>query len=268
MSLTFAVLGTLALILPALAAILMWNMRAKRFVSARPDLPITAMSVLTIATAMTLFINVMTWCFFVSFQAFAENLQPILPCTRYPNLCLPLLNPTELLAAFIQNGANATPAEPMHLAYIAGMILAQTVFTVSMISNEGFDLAFADLDLSRLGWAHEFVWMPSKHGYLPIASVLTSIEHDGLAVGYRGLVNDLRSNEHGETMSISLSAPYRFLYEIKAGQTKAGAKTKATPQFIRYPGEQGPAAVALSANVILNIEIENSETALMKMLPD
>lgn len=268
MTLTFAVLGTLALILPALAAILMWNMRSNRFVSAKPDLPITAMSVLTVATAMTLFVNILTWLFFTSFQAFAEQLQPILPCTLYPDLCLPLLNPTELLTAFIQRGADAPPVEPMHLAYIAGIIIAQMIFTTSFLANEGFDLAFADLDLSRLGWAHEFVWLPSKHGYLPIASVLTSIEHNGLAVGYRGLVNDLRSNELGETMSISLSAPYRFLYEIKAGQPKAGAKTKAPPEFIRYPGEQGPAAVALSANVILNIEIENSETDLMKMVPD
>ena len=265
MSLTFSVLGTLALILPALAAILFWNLRSKRFLSARPDVPITAMSVLTLVTFLTIAINLLTWSFFLAFQGFAENLQPSLPCETFPDVCRPLLNPVELLAGLIQHGSDAPPTPPEYLLYIGIMIMLQTIFAMSMVMNEGIDLLLADIDLIQLGWTHTYIWLPSKNGYFPIASVITSIQHNGMGVGYRGLISDIRTNEHGETLNISLSAPHRFLYEIRSDAAPGWGRKKLPPAFIKHEGEDGPAAVSLSSKVILNVEIENTESGLLEL---
>jgi hypothetical protein len=65
MALTISVIAGIALLLPGLFSVLFWNVRARRHSASRPDLPITAVSVLAISIFVSMLTHLITWyiCF-------------------------------------------------------------------------------------------------------------------------------------------------------------------------------------------------------------
>ena len=255
MNLTLGVLAGVVLLLPGLVALSAWNLRSSRSGASRPELPLTAVSVLVIAIGGALTAHLAAYFVVEAGLRLAillgDGVQHALPSAMVllPDHHLPAApaNPfaTILLAA---EGARVPLGD---LAFTGLVILVEMVVVVNVISHDGFDLLLDGYDLANQGWVYQHVIRPSKNGYRPIAHVLTTTMLGGFGVGYRGLVADIRQSEKGETLAISLLDPERFLYGVAAPD--AGAE----PAFERRAIDHVGGVVSIEAKAIFNIVVQN-----------
>ncbi len=133
--------------------------------------------------------------------------------------------------------------------------------------DDGLDLMLDGVDFGNQGWVYANVLRPAQNGYRPIAYVLTTLMKDGLGVGYRGTVADIRQSDRGETLAITLGEAARFLFELKPGSndTSYGGEPK-EPAFTRYAEDDVGSVVALDARVIQNIVVSNRRSSQLKLL--
>lgn len=255
MALTLSVIAGIALLLPGLFSVLFWNVRARRHSASRPDLPITAVSVLAISIFVSMFAHLITWYIFYAARLFAvEAGAGLLKVAPWLPLPLPLANPMETIV----NLAHGDSINPMSVAMVAAAILIEIGIVGAIVADDGFDLMLEGMDLNNQGWVYTYIMRPAQNDYRPLAYVLTSLQKEGLGIGFRGVVADIRQSERGETLALSLSAPERFLFELKAGHDGGvyGGEAR-DPTFIRYQDEPVGDVVSLDGKVIQNIVISN-----------
>jgi hypothetical protein len=266
MNLTLSVVVGILLILPGLASVAAWNIRANRSGATRPDLPLTAVSVLLIAMGVSLLAHLLGYVLIELIRYGLVAAGEGLPAPEKIPLPLRVLlsdghslrpiwsNPfgTALHVATVE-GAELSPHDAVGLAIA---IVLETLIVVSIVNDEGFELGVEDLDVSNQGWVFQHYVRPAQNGYRAIAHVLTSTTHNGLGVAYRGTVVDLRQSEKGETLAISLLEPERFLYELQPAKAAKWRKPETPAAFQRSAAEYIGGIVSLDERVIANVVIQ------------
>ena len=266
MALTLSVIAGIALLLPGLFAVLFWNVRARRHSASRPDLPITAVSVLAFSIGTAMLVHLAAWYIFFVLRIFSVEIGNAIHHFLPALALLPAIpNPIETIVQ-LAHGA-PTAIDPIDVAAVALTIILEIAFVASVIGDEGFDLLLDGIDLGNQGWVYTHVVRPAQNDYRPLAYVLTTLQKDGLGIGFRGVVADIRQSDRGETLALSLSEPERFLYELRAGRNGGGYGGEAEdPQFIRYPDERVGDVVSLDGKVIQNIVISNPQAKRLQEL--
>lgn len=265
MALSLAVIAGIAALLPGLFAMLFWNLRGRRHGGSRPDLPITAVSVLTFSIAVSLVAHTLTWLFASVILQAAVLLGDELP--RWAIIGGVVRNPIETMLALGRGGNTAGATTPGDIAWVVGTLGLEIMIVLAFLADEGLDLALDGVDFGNQGWVYTSILRPVQNGFQPIAYVLTTLMKDGLGIGYRGTVADIRQSDRGETLSITLGEPARFLFELKAAKDGGGYGGEAKdPTFVRYAEEDVGSAVALDARVIQNIVVSNRRSSQLKLL--
>lgn len=273
MPITLAVIAGLALLLPGLTAIALSSLRGRRNAASRPELQLTAVSVIVVAVGGSLLVHLITYGFVYGGLWSAQILGHALPSPGHLNQVIAAIfydhghlrpalpNPFDLIVK-IAGGGSISPAA---LAEIVIVLVFETGLAVSFVADEGVDLFLDGVDVNNQGWVFEHITRPGQNGYRPIAYVLTTIQKDGLGIGYKGVVGDIRQSDKGETLAISLNEPERFLYELRPS-TPLDSGQRGPPTFDRYPDEYIGGVVALDAKVILNIVVSNPRADLVSKL--
>lgn len=264
MALTLSVIAGIALLLPGLFAVLFWNVRARRHSASRPDLPITAVSVLAISICVSMMAHLTMWYVFFAGRLFAVRVGDGLTYLA-PDLALPppLANPIETIVQ-LTHGAATSSGE---VALVAVTILLEIAFVAAVVADDGFDLMLEGMDLNNQGWVYTYIIRPAQNDYRPLAYVLTTLQKDNLGIGFRGVVADIRQSERGETLALSLSEPERFLFELKAGREGGGyGGEPSEPSFVRHKDEGIGDVVSLDGKVIQNIVISNPQAKRLQEL--
>ncbi|HEX7855065.1 MAG TPA: hypothetical protein VF503_15355 [Sphingobium sp.] len=266
MALTLSVIAGIALLLPGLFSVLFWNIRARRHSASRPDLPITAVSVLAISIMISMLAHLAAWYVFfaarISGLAIGEGLALLHPGLER---ALPqvIANPVETIVQ-LAHGATLMPQD---VALVAVTLLLEIVFVGAIIGDEGFDLLLEGVDLNNQGWVYNYIIRPAQNDYRPLAYVVTTLQKDGLGIGFKGVVADIRQSDRGETLAISLSEPERFLFEVKPGRDGGHYGGEASePSFVRHKDERVGDVVSLDGSVIQNIVISNPQAKRLQEL--
>jgi hypothetical protein len=256
-NLTLGVLAGVVLLLPGLIALSAWNLRASRSGASRPELPLTAVSVLVIAIGGSLVSHLVAYFFAEAGLRLAvlvgDGLQAALPALGQflPGHHLPVVQANPFVT--ILSAAEGKPVSVADLTFVGIVIVAEMMVVTSIIAHDGFDLLLDGFDLANQGWVYQHVIRPSKNGYRPIAHVLTTTQLNGYGIGYRGLVADIRQSEKGETLAISLLDPERFLYGLNTHEAGEGAE----PSFERHAIDHVGGVVSIEAKSIFNIVVQN-----------
>jgi len=256
-NLTLGVLAGVVLLLPGLIALSAWNLRASRSGASRPELPLTAVSVLVIAIGGALISHLVAY--FVAEAGLrlavlvGDGLQAALPALGefLPGHHLPAVPANPFFT--ILTAAEGKQVSVGDLTLVGIVVVLEMLVVTSIIAHDGFDLLLDGFDLANQGWVYQHVIRPSKNGYRPIAHVLTTTQLGGYGVGYRGLVADIRQSEKGETLAISLLDPERFLY----GVTTPALGETAEPVFSRHAVDHVGGVVSIEAKSIFNIVVQN-----------
>lgn len=264
MALTLSVIAGIALLLPGLFAVLFWNVRARRHSASRPDLPITAVSVLAISICVSMVAHLAAWYAFFAGRllclAAGAGLASFAPKLALPP---PIANPIETILRLTQG----VPINSFDVALIPLVILVEIAFVAAVVADDGFDLMLEGIDLNNQGWVYTYIIRPAQNDYRPLAYVLTTLQRDGLGIGFRGVVADIRQSERGETLAISLSSPERFLFELKPSRDGGGYGGDAQdPTFIRHKDEPIGDVVSLERKAIQNIVISNPQAKRLEEL--
>ena len=266
MDLTLSVLAGILLILPGLASIAGWNLRATRSGATRPELPLTAVSVLLIAIGISMAAHLAGYLII----EIVRNALTALGMIIAPDS---LMSPLRLL---VTDGAgqylsvwnnpfeaalHAATGKDVELAThdalcLVAAIGAETLLVTRVLADEGFDLATEGVDFNNHGWVFQHVVRPAQNGYRPIAHVLTTMQKDGLGIGYRGTVVDIRQSEKGQTLAISLLEPERFLYHLKGEEPAKRGAAVSPPTFERHAADYIGGVVTLDAQSISNIVVQ------------
>jgi hypothetical protein len=264
MALTLSVIAGIALLLPGLFGILFWNVRARKYAASRPDLPITAVSVLTLSTGVSILVHLAAWYLFFACRGLMLEIGAAMP---WAAAYLPpaIDNPIETMARLAQGGAIVI--DPGSAAIAALTLLVEIGFVFAVLSDEGFDLLFEGIDLGNQGWVYTHVMRPAQNDYRPVAYVVTTLQHDGLGIGFRGMIEDIRQSEKGETLALSLVDPERFLFELAPGKPESGYGAAAVPpRFVRHRDEPVGEVLSLDGKVIQNIVISTPAADRLRRL--
>jgi hypothetical protein len=263
MTLTLAVIAGLLLLLPGMTAVAVWNLTNKASAS-RPELPLTAVSVLFVTLLVALGVHLFAYLL----------VTPLIQALEALGNELPPFQGGHALTDFLYSAKGTllpAPANPFDLivraargerlggdafAEIAATIGVECLMVGALIGHEGLSVAFDGIDLANRGWAFTHILRPIANGYAPVAYVLTTVMKDGLGVGYKGPVGDLRLSERGEVVTLSLDRPERFLFEMRAGSDGGGYGGEPRgPSWKRHTDEYLGGVVALDGKNISNIVV-------------
>lgn len=247
MNLTLSLLTGLLLLTPGLTAVVAWNGRGARAAARRPDLPLTAVSALFAAIAVSSIMHLVGYLLGEIAARATEELGLRSALTApYPAII-------RLLIA--EHPAADTPA----MAEFAVAVVVESLAAWRLVSSEGMDLALHDVDARGQGWVFEHIVRPHMNGYVPIAYVLTDATHEGMGIGYQGSVAEVRQGDDGKVISVALGGPQRFLYVLRpATRPSSPFGNKADEAKVEITARQWlGGVVALDAAVIRNVIIHN-----------
>lgn len=263
MTLTLAVIGGLLLLLPGMTAVAVWNLTNKASAS-RPELPLTAVSVLFVTLLVSLGAHLLAYVLVTPILLSLGALGSELPSFHGGQALTDIFyaprgmlhpapaNPIELIVRAAHGDALGSAA----FVEIAITIAAECFLVGAFVAHEGLSVAFDGVDLANRGWAFTHILRPIANGYAPVAYVLTTVMKDGLGVGYKGPVGDLRLSERGEVLTLSLDRPERFLFEMKPGSDGGGyGGERRGPRWTRHVDEYVGGVVALDGKNISNIVV-------------
>lgn len=258
MNFTLALLAGLVLLLPGITALVTWNLQGATQGAKRPELQLTSVSALFVALAMAIAMHVLGYALVSLFWAAAIELGSYLETP----LGAIIDNPYEMVLA-ISSGAGKPSAEPIEAFLI--VILLECVLAWRLISSRGLDIALDALDIRSQGWVFQHVVRPLRHGYTPIAYVLTTSSSGEYGIGYEGIVADIRQGDNGELKAISLAEPQRFIYQIVPADEK---HPRLKPHLQTHEREWVGGMVALDGAMIRNIVIHTVWQELVEELED
>jgi hypothetical protein len=291
-NLTVALLAGLFLLLPGLTALATWNRLSTRHGARRPELPLTSVSALFIAFAVSIAAHLVGGLVVELIVLAAREAGTLAP-SHWPNLTTlpvpmravmemyagpppppPALAPTTVKEAEALAEAARRAAEARTALDVAGLwmmilqVLAECALVFFVVSGRGAELLIDRLDIQgQQGWGYKHVVRPHRHGQTPVAYVLTALS-DGkaLGVGYRGVVSELRQGSDGELKVISLADPDAFIYELEGGpQVETPARAKASDKIAAtdlsrlkmHAKRSLEGVVVLEAATVRNILINN-----------
>ena len=247
MNFTLALLAGLVLLLPGITALVSWNFQNVNHGAKRPELQLTSVTALFAALGIAMVLHILGWGLTSLIWAAAAELGE-----RLHHAIGPLIpNPYDMAVGVAMGTAKPTTAS-------IGAFLIVTffacVFAARLVSSEGLDIAFEPFDVRSQGWVFQHVVRPLRHGYKPIAYILTTTPHGEYGIGYQGIVADIRQGENGELKSISLADPERFVYQVV--QRKPD-QPRLVPHIETHDRDWVGGIVVLDAGVVRNIVIQN-----------
>lgn len=268
MSLTLGVLASILALLPGLALVAAFNFRTRRGGARRPEMPLTAISALVLAVFFAIFVH------FVAFWATSGALQlgqaihhrfafSMGPAIRNP-----------LAAGFDALGGKPIGFEEGIALF--GVLFLEVIAIANFTFSRGFQLVIDTIDYNAQGWVFEHITRPAENGYTPVGHVYTSTMSGRFGIAYKGAVTDIRQDEKGQVLSIALSRPERFLYEIGVEPVAAyprprrwtvwrPEKSSSDAIGISHHGKEAAGGVvSLDARVINNIVVHCISNSLLE----
>lgn len=258
MNFTLALLAGLVLLLPGITALVTWNLQGATQGAKRPELQLTSVSALFVALAMAILMHLIGYGLVSLYWAAALELGGYLK-TPFGEI---IDNPYEMaLAVSINAGKPSSEAVEAFLI----ITLLECLLAWRLVASRGLDIALDALDIRSQGWVFQHVVRPLRHGYTPIAYVLTTSPSGEYGIGYEGIVADIRQGENGELKAISLAEPQRFIYQIIPADEK---HPRLKPHLQTHEREWVGGVVALDGAVIRNIVIHTVWQELLEELEE
>ena len=247
MNFTIALLAGLVLLLPGITALVSWNFQSVNHGAKRPELQLTSVTALFAALGIAVMMHLLGWGMTSLIWGAAAELG-----TRLHWSFGPLIqNPYDMAVGVAMS--TAKPSTDSIAAFLI-VTLFTCIFAARLITSEGLDIAFEPFDVRAQGWVFQHVVRPLRHGYKPIAYILTTTPHGEYGIGYQGIVADIRQGENGELKSISLADPERFVYQVV--QRRAD-QPRLMPHIETHDRDWVGGIVVLDASVVRNIVIQN-----------
>ncbi len=150
--------------------------------------------------------------------------------------------------------------DPIALAAFPMVTLIETILAWRLVASPGLDIVTANVDVRSQGWIFDHVVRPARHGYKPLAYVLTNPPQGEYGIGYEGVIADIRQGEGGELKVISLAEPQRFVYRIEPVRAE---EPRRRPALSISGREWVGGIVALDASVIRNVVVHVVPAALI-----
>jgi hypothetical protein len=273
MTLTLAVLASMLILMPGLTFLGIWNLRVARTGAARPELPLNSATTLLLAIGISLFAHFIGWAVCELLRQLLLHTGVVIPpagqiwsplekALRPEGHLGPVFaNPIESMVRYADGGHLLMD----DLAAFCGLVVLECLFVGAFISNEGFELLVDGLDLNGQGWVYHHYVRPSQHGYRPIGYALTTYQQNDLGIGYIGTIADIRHNDKGELVSLSLLDPDRFLFQLKpevAARHPWGEPGKG-PAFKTFGREPIGGIVVLDSKTVSNFLVKTVERAVL-----
>jgi hypothetical protein len=247
LNLTIALLAGLVLLLPGITALVSWNFQSVNHGAKRPELQLTSVTALFAALGIAVVLHLLGWGVTNLVWGAAAQLAEQLHWSLGPLI----QNPYDMAVGVAMDSAKPTTAS---IAAFLIVTLFACVLAARLITSEGLDIAFEPFDVRGQGWVFQHVVRPLRHGYKPIAYILTTTPHGEYGIGYQGIVADIRQGENGELKSISLADPERFVYQVV--QRRAD-QPRLVPHIETHDRDWVGGIVVLDASVVRNIVIQN-----------
>jgi hypothetical protein len=260
---TLALLAGLVLLLPGLTAVASWNFRGSTTTAKRPELQLTSVTALFLALAVALLMHLLGFALIALAWTAASELGTELPAA-FPRFPL-APNPYEM-AIDVATGRARPSATSL---FVFGLVIAaECLLAWRLTASQGLDLALEDADVRSQGWVFEHIVRPSRHGYKPIAFVLTNPPQGEYGIGYEGIVAEVRQGDHGELKFLTLAEPQSFVYQVT---TPHPDQPRRKPRLEIHDRKWVGGIVALEAAAIRNVVIHNVPAELVdavEALPD
>lgn len=249
MNLTIALLAGLVVLLPGLTALASWNFMGSGQRAKRPELQLTSVNGLFVVLIVAAVLHFLGFALIGLGWSAAAELGNTLPASwpRWP--LLP--NPYDA-AVLTATGVGRPTAEGI-LAFLL-IILVECLLAARLMASEGLDLALESVDVRSQGWVFQNIVRPARHGYKPIAFVLTAPPQGEYGIGYEGVIADVRQGDNGELKSVSLAEPQRFIYHVVP---KSDVQPRLRPHLEIYDREWVGGIVTLDGACVRNIVIHN-----------
>lgn len=261
MNLTLGVLASVLAMLPGLSLLAAFNFKTRRGGARRPEVQLTAVSALVLAVFFSIVAHTFGFMVANGITDLGRAIFEQWGITAGPEIRNPL-------AA----GFDALGGKPMRFpeaAALAAVLMFEVMTLVTFVMSRSFELLIDTVDYNAQGWVFEHITRPAENGYTPVGHVYTSTTSGRFGIAYKGAVTDIRQDEKGQVLSIALTRPERFLYEI-GHEAPAGAPLPPRWQFWRQAAEQpvevdtgvrhhgretAGGVVSLDARVISNIVV-------------
>jgi hypothetical protein len=246
---TLALVAALVVLLPGLTALASWNVMGSGQSAKRPELQLTSVNALFLVLIVAALLHFLGYALTALAWSAAVELDGVLPASipRWP--LLPNPYDTAVLTA---TGAARPTAES--ISVFLAMILLECLLAWRLIASEGLDLALEGFDVRSQGWVFQNIVRPARHGYKPVAFVLTAPPQGEYGIGYEGVVADIRQGDNGELKSVSLADPQRFIYQVVSADAE---RPRLKPRLEFYEREWVGGMVTLDAASVRNIVIHN-----------
>ena len=272
MNLTLGVLASVLALLPGLALIAAFNFRTRRGGARRPEMQLTAVSALVLAVFFSIVTHFIAFMLMDGGIAFGHAVFEQTGFSVQPAITNPL-------AA----GFAALGGKPLQLPEgigLLGVLFCEVIAVANFTMGSGFRLLVDPIDYNGQGWVFEHITRPAENGYTPVGHVYTSTMSGRFGIAYKGAVTDIRQDEKGQILSIALSRPERFLYEIGEATSaptpprrwsfrRAGGSDDTSGASIRHhEKESAGGIVSLDTRVINNIVVHCIANSLLREIDD
>jgi hypothetical protein len=248
-NLTLAIIAGLVLLLPGITALTIWNLRGSRHGARRPDVQLSSMTAIFVAILVAMVTHILGYEL-VDLVLLATSDAARLLLDQPRAFILPA-NPYDVAVKLALVGG-AVPT--LSLGGILVVIILECFVVTAVVMSDGLDLFFDDADLRSQGWVFQHIVRPSRHGYQPVAYVLTLPVQGEHGIGYEGVIADVRQGENGELKFISLAEPQRFLYRLAPADP---AIDRPEPVYLTSDREWIGGVVSLDAAVIRNVVVHS-----------
>lgn len=148
---------------------------------------LTSVTALFLALGVAVLLHVLGYGLISLIWSAATEFGEHLPSDPHRLAILP--NPYEMMVGLALGTAKPTTLSIWIFLIIT---LAECVLAWQLFASEGLDLALEGIDVRSQGWVFQHVVRPSRHGYKPIAYVLTSPAQGEYGIGYEGVIADIR----------------------------------------------------------------------------
>lgn len=246
MNFTLSLLAGLILLLPGIGGLVSWNARGASEGARRPELQLTSVTALFLVLGLTLLMHLLGYALITLIWAALPEIGSRLPAASTSPL---IDNPYEAALGLALGNKSL---DPVSLAAFPAVSLIVTILAWRLVASPGLDIVTSNVDVRSQGWIFDHVVRPARHGYKPIAYVLTNPPQGEYGIGYEGVIADIRQAEGGELKVISLAEPQRFVYRIEPVPAE---EPRRRPSLSISGREWVGGIVALDASVIRNVVV-------------